>query len=73
MTESPSQLFVKGGHPMSFEDKSIQCSDCGTTFTFSADEQELFASRERWLLSSETFPTRSLGTTSSEVYVYGGK
>ena len=30
---------------MSFEDKSIQCSDCGTTFTFSADEQELFASR----------------------------
>ncbi|MFC2024465.1 CxxC-x17-CxxC domain-containing protein [Chloroflexota bacterium] len=30
---------------MSFEDKSIQCSDCETTFTFSADEQELFASR----------------------------
>jgi len=30
---------------MSFQDKSIQCSDCGTTFTFSADEQELFASR----------------------------
>ena len=30
---------------MSFEDKSIQCSDCGTTFTFSAGEQELFASR----------------------------
>ena len=30
---------------MSFEDKSIQCSDCGATFTFSAEEQELFASR----------------------------
>jgi CxxC-x17-CxxC domain-containing protein len=30
---------------MSFKDKSIQCSDCGTTFTFSAEEQELFASR----------------------------
>jgi len=30
---------------MSFQDKDIQCSDCGTTFTFSADEQELFASR----------------------------
>jgi CxxC-x17-CxxC domain-containing protein len=30
---------------MSFQDKSIQCSDCGTTFTFTADEQELFASR----------------------------
>jgi CxxC-x17-CxxC domain-containing protein len=30
---------------MSFQDKSIQCSDCGITFTFSASEQELFASR----------------------------
>ena len=30
---------------MSYTDKSIQCSDCGTTFTFSAEEQELFASK----------------------------
>jgi len=30
---------------MSYQDKSIVCSDCGTTFTFSADEQEQFASR----------------------------
>ncbi len=30
---------------MAFKDKSIQCSDCGTTFTFTAEEQELFASR----------------------------
>ena len=30
---------------MSFQDKSIQCFDCGTTFTFSAGEQEQFASR----------------------------
>ncbi|MEE8414622.1 MAG: CxxC-x17-CxxC domain-containing protein [Dehalococcoidales bacterium] len=30
---------------MSFEDKSLQCSDCGTSFVFSADEQELFQSR----------------------------
>ena len=30
---------------MGFQDKSIQCSDCGTTFTFSAGEQEEFASR----------------------------
>jgi CxxC-x17-CxxC domain-containing protein len=30
---------------MSFEDKSIQCSDCGNTFTFSVEEQEQFASR----------------------------
>ena len=30
---------------MSFEDKSLQCSDCGTTFTFTAEEQEFFASK----------------------------
>jgi CxxC-x17-CxxC domain-containing protein len=30
---------------MGFEDKSIVCSDCGETFTFSAEEQELFQSR----------------------------
>ena len=30
---------------MSFGDKSIQCSDCGTTFTFTAGEQEFFASK----------------------------
>ncbi len=30
---------------MSFQDKSIQCSDCGTAFTFSAGEQEFFESR----------------------------
>ncbi len=30
---------------MNFEDKSIQCSDCGTTFTFSAGEQEFFQTK----------------------------
>ena len=30
---------------MSFEDKSLECSDCGATFTFSAEEQEFFASK----------------------------
>ena len=30
---------------MSLQDKSLQCSDCGTTFTFSAEEQEIFQSR----------------------------
>jgi CxxC-x17-CxxC domain-containing protein len=30
---------------MSFEDKSLTCSDCGNTFTFSAEEQEFFQSR----------------------------
>ncbi|MBE0415292.1 MAG: zinc-ribbon domain containing protein [Dehalococcoidia bacterium] len=30
---------------MSFVDKSLQCSDCGITFTFSAEEQEFFATK----------------------------
>jgi CxxC-x17-CxxC domain-containing protein len=30
---------------MSYQDKSIQCADCGATFTFSAEEQEFFASK----------------------------
>jgi len=30
---------------VTFEDKSIQCSDCETTFVFSAEEQELFESK----------------------------
>ena len=30
---------------MSFQDKSIQCSDCGTSFTFAAREQKFFASK----------------------------
>ena len=30
---------------MSYQDKSITCSDCNSTFAFSAAEQEQFASR----------------------------
>jgi CxxC-x17-CxxC domain-containing protein len=30
---------------MAFQDKSIQCSDCGATFTFSAEEQEFYQSK----------------------------
>ena len=30
---------------MAFKDKSIQCSDCGSTFTFSAEDQEFFRSK----------------------------
>ncbi len=30
---------------MVFQDKSIQCCDCGATFTFSAQEQEFFQSK----------------------------
>ncbi len=30
---------------MDFQDKSLQCSDCGATFTFTAQEQEFFQSK----------------------------
>jgi CxxC-x17-CxxC domain-containing protein len=30
---------------MSFQEKSLQCSDCGATFTFTTEEQEFFASK----------------------------
>jgi hypothetical protein len=30
---------------MSFQEKSIQCSDCGTSFTFSAGEQEFYRTK----------------------------
>ncbi len=30
---------------MSFTDKTLQCSDCGASFSFTATEQEFFASR----------------------------
>ena len=30
---------------MSFQDKTLQCSDCGATFTFSAEEQEFYQSK----------------------------
>ncbi|MDP2729639.1 MAG: zinc-ribbon domain containing protein [Dehalococcoidales bacterium] len=30
---------------MTYQDKSIQCSDCGAPFTFTVEEQEFFASK----------------------------
>ena len=30
---------------MSFQDKTLECSDCGGEFTFSTEEQEFFQSR----------------------------
>jgi len=30
---------------MSFVDRSLVCSSCGSTFTFSAEEQEFFAAK----------------------------
>ncbi|MFC1906445.1 CxxC-x17-CxxC domain-containing protein [Chloroflexota bacterium] len=30
---------------MSFQDKSLQCSDCGVTFTHSVEDQEFYESK----------------------------
>ena len=30
---------------MSFTDRELQCADCGSTFTFTASEQEFFANK----------------------------
>ncbi len=30
---------------MAYQDKSIQCIDCGATFTFTSREQEFYASK----------------------------
>jgi CxxC-x17-CxxC domain-containing protein len=30
---------------MGYQDKSLQCADCGATFTFSSQEQEFYSSK----------------------------
>ena len=55
---------------MSFQDKSIQCSDCGTTFTFSADEQEFFQSKGYTNEPKRCAPCRA--ARKSERYGNGG-
>ncbi len=58
---------------MSFQDKSLQCSDCGREFTFSVEDQEFFQSKGftnepkrcpecRQARKSERFGNSSYGT-----------
>ncbi len=55
---------------MSFEDKQLQCSDCGTTFTFSVEEQEFFQSKGYTNEPKRCSPCRQ--TRKSERYGNGG-
>jgi CxxC-x17-CxxC domain-containing protein len=63
---------------MAYQDKSIQCSDCGTTFTFSAAEQEQFASKgytnepKRCLNCRQARKASQPGGDSSRSYSGGG-
>lgn len=56
---------------MSYTDKTLTCSDCGATFTFSASEQELFAQRgythepRRCTACRETRKSQRTGDTGS--------
>ena len=58
---------------MSFQDKTINCSDCGADFTFSVSEQEFFANKgftnepKRCPECRETRKTQRNGNTG-----YGG-
>lgn len=36
MTETLAEYSERGGHPMVYQDRSLQCCDCSSPFTFSA-------------------------------------
>jgi CxxC-x17-CxxC domain-containing protein len=71
VTRTPTKIPKRGGHPMSFQDKSIQCFDCGSTFTFSAEEKELFTSKgynnapKRCPLCRQARKTRQYGDSAN--------
>jgi CxxC-x17-CxxC domain-containing protein len=45
MTPNSNQNYKRGDHPMSFEDKTLNCVECGKDFTFEAAEQEFYQSK----------------------------
>ena len=67
---------------MSFQDKSIRCSDCGATFTFTTGEQEFFqpkvilmnpgavrhAARQRNQSVTEAATTNSYSSSPRQMY-----
>jgi CxxC-x17-CxxC domain-containing protein len=42
---SDGQLFIRGGFFIMFQDKTLNCKDCGSDFTFTASEQEFYAEK----------------------------
>lgn len=40
-----AQYLKKGCHPVGLTDKKLKCVDCGSVFTFRANEQKFFASK----------------------------
>ena len=64
---------------MSFEDKSIQCSDCGANFTFTVGEQEFFAGKgftnepKRCPECRQTRKTQQYGNSGNSGNGYGNQ
>jgi CxxC-x17-CxxC domain-containing protein len=62
---------------MAFQDKALQCVECGRSFTFSAEEQELFASKgyvndpKRCLPCRQARKARRDSREASEGFGYG--
>lgn len=48
---------------MTYQEKSIRCADCGTTFTFTAGEQEFYASKGLTNEPKRCSPCRSVRKT----------
>ncbi len=57
---------------MGYTDKSIQCSDCGASFTFSAEEQEFFATKGYTNEPKRCLPCRQARKTERYGGGYGG-
>ena len=56
---------------MAFQDKTLQCADCGATFTFTAEEQEFYQSKgytnepKRCAACRQTRKTERYGSSGS--------
>ena len=55
---------------MSFEDKTLTCADCGSEFTFTAEEQEFFQSKGYTNEPKRCLPCRQ--SRKAERYGSGG-
>lgn len=58
---------------MSYGDKSIKCSDCGTAFTFTAGEQEFFSSKGFTNEPKRCVPCRKVKKQQSGNSAYGSE
>jgi CxxC-x17-CxxC domain-containing protein len=45
MTETLTKIYLRRRSSMALEAKTLTCSDCGATFEFTSEEQELFKSK----------------------------